>query len=125
MAIIPQEVKTAWEDQASAPIFSTTDTNGLPNSVYATSIRILDDSTMVVADNYFGKTRANILDGSTGSILFITSEKKAYQIKGTLVYESEGKYFDFMKSWNPDRLPGLAAVALKVESIYTGSTKLA
>ncbi len=125
MAIIPQEVKTAWEDQVIAPVFTTTDTNGIPNSVYATCIRILDDSTFVVADNYFGKTKANIEAGSTGSILFLTSEKKGYQIKGTLVYESEGEYFDFMKSWNPDHLPGNAAVALKVDEVYSGSTKLA
>jgi hypothetical protein len=29
-----------------------------------------------------------------------------------------------MKKWNPDKYPGHAAAALKVEEIYSGSEKL-
>ncbi len=98
MAAIPQAVRDAFGDQGSAPVFTTGDPSGLPNAIYATCIRIFDDETFVIADNYFNKTKENLLSGSKGTILFITSEKKAYQVKGMIEYVSEGEYFDFMKS---------------------------
>jgi len=79
----------------------------------------------VVADNYFSKTRANILAGSLGSVLFITKDGQAYQIKGHLEYHTAGAIFDDMKQWNPPRHPGHAAVALNVEQVYSGSQRLA
>lgn len=125
MAVLPAGTIEAWERRDGAPVFTTVDAVGNPNSVYATCIRILDDHTMVVADNYFDKTKKNLFANAQGSILFITDEKKAFQIKGELSYHKEGPVFDFMKSWNPDHLPGHAAVALAVTEVYTGAEKLA
>jgi predicted pyridoxine 5'-phosphate oxidase superfamily flavin-nucleotide-binding protein len=83
-----------------------------------------DESTIVVADNYFEKTRKNILSGSKGSILFMTAEGKAFQIKGSIEYHKEGPIFDDMKRWNPKIRPGHAAAALNVEEIYSGAERL-
>ena len=73
---------------------------------------------LVVADNYFDKTRRNILAGSKGSLLFRDKAGKAYQVKGTLEYHRHGEVFDDMKSWNPPQHPGHAAAALRVEAVY-------
>ena len=79
---------------------------------------------IVIADNYLDKTKKNILSGSTGSVLFITKDGKAYQAKGTIEYHREGEIFDDMKTWNPEKHPGRAAVALKVEEVYSGAEKV-
>jgi len=124
MTKLPENVSEAWEQKEDAVILTTVDKNGIPNSIYATCVSKFDDETFVVADNYFDKTRKNILSGSKGSLLFITKNGESYQIKGTFEYLTCGEIFDDMKKWNPEKHPGHAAAALKVESIYKGAEKL-
>jgi len=78
----------------------------------------------VVADNYFHKTRMNLLAGSKGALLFCDKDGKAYQVKGSLEYHTDGEIFDEMKSWNPSRHPGHAAAALVVEQVFCGAEQL-
>lgn len=124
MVTIPEIVKQAWTQLESFPVFTTVDANGLPNSIYVGCIGIYDDNTFVIADNKFCKTKANIQSGSKGAVLFITKDKAAYQIKGTIEYVTSGPLFDFMKSINPEGYPGHAAAAVKVENVYCGAEKL-
>ncbi len=124
MKLIPEKVSTAWNSRQEAIVFSTTDKNGMPNSIYATCASKFNDSIFVVADNFFHKTRENILAGSKASILFITKEGTSYQLKGTIKYYTSGEIYEDMKKWNPERLPGNAAVALDIEEVYSGAEKL-
>jgi hypothetical protein len=87
-------------------------------------LAIYGKDTIVVADNYFHKTRENVLAGSKGAILFLTKEGKAFQIKGSIEYHKDGPIFEDMKKWNPKIRPGHAAAALKVEEVYSGGEKL-
>ena len=124
MSRLPENVSKAWDDKKDPIIFSTVDANGVPNAIYATCVSKFDEETLVVADNFFNKTQSNIFAGSKGSLLFITNEDKSYQIKGTIEYHKDGVIFDDMKKWNPEKLPGHAAAALKVEEVYSGAEKL-
>ncbi|MBB6481899.1 pyridoxamine 5'-phosphate oxidase family protein [Spirochaeta isovalerica] len=124
MAKLPRTVIDAWDRMDGPVIFTTVDSKGKPNAIYATCVSRYGEDRLIVADNYFAKTRDNILEGSTGSILFITEDKKAYQIKGSVEYHKEGPVFEDMKKWNPEKHPGHAAAALKVEEVYSGSEKL-
>ncbi len=122
---VPEEVNEAWKQREDAIVLTTVNESGVPNSIYATCVSKFDDETFVVADNYFNKTQKNILDGSKGSLLFITKDGKSYQLKGSFDYLTEGEVFDDMKKWNPKEHPGHAAAALKVEEVYKGGEKLA
>lgn len=124
MAMLPEIVLKAWESRTAPIVFSTVDANGIPNSIYATCTWLYDTQTIIIADNYFDKTLKNIQNGSKGSILFITEEKKSYQIKGRIEYHKSGKIFDKMKELNRKDLPGNAVAALKVEEVYSGSERL-
>ena len=77
-----------------------------------------------MADNYFSKTRENVLLGGKGSLLFRDRKGKVYQVKGTLEYYTEGEVFDDMKKWNPPKHPGHAAAAIRIEAVYSGAEKL-
>ena len=125
MAVLPDNVKKAWEEHSGPVVLTTVDNSGTPNAIYATCVGMYDDSTLVVADNYFDKTRKNILSGSKASILFITEDKTSYQVKGTIEFHTDGPIYDDMKRWNPEKHPGHAAAALTVEEVYSGSEKLA
>jgi len=125
MAKLPGVVSEAWDKRKDAVVLTTVDSDGIANSIYATCVSKYDEETLVVADNYFDKTQKNILSGSKGVLLFITEEDKAYQIKGSIEYHTSGPVFDDMKSWNPEKHPGHAAVAVKVEEVYKGAERLA
>jgi len=125
MIKLPDVVIKAWEDRDGAIILTTVNEKGMPNAIYATCVSMFNNNTFIVADNYFDKTRKNILLNSDGSILFITKEGKSYQLKGSITYHKEGEIFENMKQWNPSTHPGHAAVELNVTEIYSGSNKLA
>ncbi len=125
MKTLPEEICKAWENRDGALIFASVDENGAPNIIYATCVGLHEQKQLVVADNYFDKTRKNIIRGSKGAILFMTKEGKAYQIKGSIEYRTEGPFFDFMKCWNPAKHPGHAAAVLTPEEAYSGSRKIA
>ena len=123
MSQLPEVVSEAWETREGPIVLTTVNEDGIPNAIYASCVRKYDESHIVVADNYFHKTKANLKAGSPASILFITDKGKAYQIKGSVTYETEGAYYQDMKEWNGER-PGHAAAVLNVEEVYSGADKL-
>ena len=122
---IPEPVKDAWTRREGPVVLATVGEDGTPNSIYATCVSLFGGDRIVVADNYFDKTRRNIKAGSRGAVLFMTNDKKAYQLKGALDYHDSGPVFDDMKKWNPPTHPGHGAAALMVEEIFTGATRVA
>ena len=124
MADLPGEVRKAWDERDGAVVFGTVDSSGKPNIIYVTCVGDYGGDRLVVADNYFNKTRENILAGSKGSMLFITKGGKAYQVKGSLEYCRDGEIYVDMKKWNSSKHPGHAAVALRVAEVYSGGDKL-
>jgi hypothetical protein len=124
MKNLPESIRTAWANRDGPIVLATVDAAGIPNAIYATCAQMQEEDAVVVADNYFHKTRANIAAGSKGSLLFITKEGKSYQLKGRFEYHTSGAIFDAMKQWNPARLPGVAAVVLRVEEVYSGAERI-
>jgi len=124
MAVLPESIKNEWDNREGPIVFTTVSPDGAPNAIYAGCVSLFGDDMIIVADNYFDKTRANILAGSKGAILFITKERKAFQVKGAIEYHRDGPVFDDMQKWKPERLPGHAAAALRVEEVYSGAEKL-
>lgn len=123
MPDLPDTVRQAWDNREGPVVFATVAPDGTPNIIYATCVAAFGNDRLVVADNYFDKTRHNLKAGSPGAILFM-ADGKAYQVKGSMEYHTDGELFDHMKSWNPEKHPGHAAAALVVEAVYSGSTKL-
>ncbi|OGV48789.1 MAG: pyridoxamine 5-phosphate oxidase [Lentisphaerae bacterium GWF2_44_16] len=124
MNFLPEEICKAWANRDKVTILATAGESNLPNVIYVTCVELYQSKKIVIADNYFDKTRKNILAGSKGSFLFKTRENKTYQIKGFFEYVTEGEIFDFMKTWNPLKHPGHAAAILNPEEIYSGAEKL-
>ena len=124
MSKLPEIILNAWKTQSGAPVMTTVDKNGVSNSIYVKSISIFNNEKITIANNYFDKTFQNIINGCSGNFLFITEEYKPYQLKGTYEYLTEGPEFDDMKTWNPAKHPGHGVAVLKIEEIYSGSTKI-
>lgn len=124
MPILPENVRRDWEDRQTPAVLATVGADGVPNVIYVTCINRFGEDRIVIADNYFHKTRANILSGSKGALLFRSKSGTCYQIKGHFEYLHEGPVFDDMKLWNLPGKPGKAAAALVIEEIFTGAERL-
>ncbi len=125
MATLPEIAALAWENREGPVVLTTVDSNGIPNTIYITCVKKVSDDKIVVADNKMQKTQANIKAGCTVSLLYITKEKKAFQLKGSVQYQTSGKIFDEMKNvWLDTKYPGRAAVVIDIEEVYSGAEKL-
>ncbi len=124
MVALNNEIFEAWGQKDGPVVVTTVDHAGIPNSVYATCVGMSADRRIVIADNYFSKTRLNIERGSRISVLFITQAGKSYQVKGEAEYHTAGVLFDFMKSWNPSKHPGHAAVVVNPLEAFSGKERI-
>ena len=125
MPQLPESVTNALEECAGPYVFATVSQDSKPNSIYVAWCWAEGADTLVICDNYFSKSRENILKGSRGAILFLTPAGESFQVKGSLEYLTEGPIFQRMLGIVADEHPRVAAVALKVEEAYSGSDRLA
>ena len=123
MAQLPGAVKKAISKQEIFPV-ATSNQDRVPNVVYIKYLRVVDGQTVLIADNFFNKTRNNILNN--GKIVFAVrdDEKGSFQIKGTAERLTEGAMFDEVQKWVPDKLPRTAAVVMNVEEVYNGAERI-
>jgi len=97
MVKMPAEVRETLEKQKPVPI-ATASKSGVPNVVFVGLLKIIDDETLMIADNFFNKTAANLMDNPKISILCYSSDtKKSFQIKGNVTLCKEGENFNQMK----------------------------
>jgi predicted pyridoxine 5'-phosphate oxidase superfamily flavin-nucleotide-binding protein len=118
-------LEETWKNRKGPAVFATVDKESRPNAIYVGDVFYEPETGIIVADNYFHKTRENIKNGSRGSILFLTGEGKSYQVKGSIDYHSEGQIFEDMKKWHNSKHPGVAAAVLVPEEIYSGAERIA
>lgn len=101
---------------------ATASEGGVPNVVPMTFVKALDDSAVLVADNYMDKAAANLAENPRVAVCIWDLEtKRAYQIKGRAEVLRDGPVYTEMVPWvrekKPDA-PATAAVVLHVESVY-------
>jgi len=121
MVKMPAEVRETLEKQKPVPI-ATASKSGVPNVVFIGLLKIIDDETLMIADNFFYKTAANLTENPKISILCYSSEtKKSFQIKGNVILSKEGENFNQMREWVHginNKLPAKACVIVKISEIY-------
>ncbi|HVO78160.1 MAG TPA: pyridoxamine 5'-phosphate oxidase family protein, partial [Methanomassiliicoccales archaeon] len=59
MVKIPSEVKDVLSKQKPIP-FATASKSGVPNVCFVGRLKFADDETVLIVDNFFNKTRANL-----------------------------------------------------------------
>ena len=128
MSTLPEALNEAWENRRGPAVFGTVDVRGTANLVYVSCVWRLSERQFLIADNYFHKTRANILAESRGALLFITRQGKSYQVKGSIDYHTSGDIYETLKRWNAERnrdFPPVGAAVLNIEEVYGSADRLA
>jgi hypothetical protein len=125
MKSLPKAVSKAWDEREPLVILSTVSKDGVPNSIFVGVTGRYDDRTFFLANYYFSKTKQNILDDGKASLLFLTNEKKSFQLKRTMELQDSGPVYEAMKKINPAQYPALSVAVLHVEEVFSGAVKLA
>jgi len=128
---IPENVKESLNRSLKARrvILATASKSGEPNAVPIGIMRFIDDETLLIVDNYFLKTRANLDSNPHAALTFWDMEEKdgklvttmACQLKGSVKMESSGPLFEKVRAEVKairSEFPAKAIALLKVEEIY-------
>ena len=123
MAQMNDRMKELFE-KVSAAIVATATPDGEPNAVPVGAKKIIDDETILISDQFFNKTLANMKSNPRIAVSFWEGHE-GYQLKGSITIETSGKRFEETAKWIEEMgnkagfpLKSKGAVILKIEEIY-------
>lgn len=125
MVKLPPEAVKLLEKVApkSFCVLATSSKDGKPNAVPIIFAWTLGEEEVLIADNFFLKTRANIEENPIASLTFWDPEtREGYQVKGKVRVYTSGPIFEEAVSRVCSVRPTLkpkAAVVIEVEEVYT------
>ena len=111
-------------DKVRPVVLSTASIDGIPNAVPVGAKKILDDETILISDQFFNKTLANMTANPHVALTYWEG-REGYQLKGTVTIETTGKRFEETAQWIEEMsnkagfpLKSKGAVIFKIEEIY-------
>lgn len=119
--MLTQEVKDDMEKMGGYSV-ATSSSNGEPNVNVVKMLKVVDDNTVWLVDNYMNKTLANVKENPRASFLVWSSETKgAWQVKGDIKVLSSGEEYEKAKEWAhsvKETLPAKNVLRMTVTDIY-------
>ena len=107
-----------------AVVLATSTGDGTPNAVPVGTKQILDDETILLSDQFFNKTLANMKANPKVSVTFWEGQE-GYQLKGSVVIETSGPRYEEIAKYVEDLgnkigfpLKSKGAVILKIDQIF-------
>jgi predicted pyridoxine 5'-phosphate oxidase superfamily flavin-nucleotide-binding protein len=123
MAKMGERVKEMFQKQRDV-VLATASKEGIPNVVVVGAKKIIDDETILISNQYFDKTLANIKENPRVAVT-VWEKAEGYQIKGTVTIETSGPRFEETARWIEDlgkkfnlSLKSKGAVIIKITDIY-------
>jgi uncharacterized protein len=111
-------------DKVPTAVLATSTLDGMPNAVPIGAKKIIDPETVLVSDQFFNKTLANIQTNPKVSLMYWEGHE-GYQLKGTVTVETSGHRFEETALWIKERsdkigfpLRSKGAIIMKIEEIY-------
>ncbi len=118
------ERMTELFNKVPAAILATSTGDGTPNAVPVGAKKVIDDETVLISDQFFGKTLANMKSNPKVAITYWEGHE-GYQLKGTATIETSGQRYEDTAKWIEEMgakagfpLKSKGAVILKIEEIY-------
>jgi len=119
MAIVTEEIKESLKSSKIAYL-STAAKDGTPNVVPIGAFKFLDDETLLISDQYFGKTLANLKENPKIALAW-WGEKGGFQIKADITIHTDDEIFRQDVEWIrgiKDTLKPKSAIVGKVIGVY-------
>jgi len=105
-------------------ILATATADGTPNAVPVGAKKIIDNETILISDQFFNKTLANLKANPKVAVTYWDGHE-GYQLKGTITIETSGERYEETAAWIEEMgnkagfpLKSKGAVILKIDEIY-------
>ncbi len=123
MAYMTERMKELF-NKVPTVVLSTVSEEGTPNAVPVGAKKIIDDETILMSDQFFNKTLANMKANPRVAMTFWEGHE-GYQLKGPVTIETTGQRFEDTAGWIDEisnkagfPLKSKGAVILRIEEIY-------
>ena len=120
MVTLTNEIKESLAATKLA-FFATSAKDRTPNVVPIAAFKVLEDGTLLISDQFFNKTLANMKENKKAAISW-WGEKDGFQIKGEVTIHTDGEIWRQDLAWMKEIRPNLkpkGAVVLKITDVYT------
>jgi predicted pyridoxine 5'-phosphate oxidase superfamily flavin-nucleotide-binding protein len=98
-------------------VLGTADANGIPNAVPIHYAIVLNDSQLMLVDNFMKKSTANIKSNPQVTVS-VWNSTSGYQFKGVAKIETSGVNFDTAVEMVKGKMTPKGAVIVDIDSIY-------
>jgi predicted pyridoxine 5'-phosphate oxidase superfamily flavin-nucleotide-binding protein len=105
-------------------ILATATNDGTPNAVPVGAKKVIDDETILISDQFFNKTLANLKTNPKVAVSYWEGHE-GYQLKGTVIIETSGQRYEETAAWIEEMgnkagfpLKSKGAVILKIDEIF-------
>jgi predicted pyridoxine 5'-phosphate oxidase superfamily flavin-nucleotide-binding protein len=119
MVKLTDEIKESLA-AAKLAFFATSAKDRTPNVVPVAAFKVLDDATLLISDQFFNKTLANMKENPQAAISW-WGDKAGFQIKGTVTIHTDGEIWQQNVAWMKELRPSLkpkGAVVMKITGVY-------
>ncbi len=119
MVRLTDEIRTSL-DGTRLVFLATASKDGRPNVVPIGAFKLLDDETMLISDQFFNKTLANMSENPQVAISY-WGEKGGFQLKGTVTLHTDDEVFAQDVAWMKELRPTLvpkSAVVMTITDVY-------
>jgi len=120
MVTLTGEIKESLA-AAKLAFLATSSGDRTPNVVPIAAFRVLDDATLLISDQFFNKTLANMQENPKAAISW-WGEKGGFQIKGGVTVHTDGEIWQKDIAWMKELRPSLkpkGAVVMKITGVYS------
>jgi len=105
-------------------VLSTSTPDGTPNAVPVGAKKIIDSETILISDQFFNKTLANMEANPRVSVTYWEGHE-GYQLKGTVTIETSGQRYEETAQWISELsaklgfpLKSKGAIIMRIDKIY-------
>jgi len=98
---------------------ATVNEDGSPNVIAVMAVKVVDEKTIVITDNYMNSTKANICRNKK-ICLAVWTKDEGYKFIGNVAYHDDGKWLSYVKQ-NKDNngYPCKGAVVVTVKKVIS------
>ena len=119
MVTLTQEIKESLQGTKTA-FLATSSKKGIPNVVPIAAVKLLDDGTMLISDQFFNKTLENMKENPEIALSW-WGDKGGFQIKGSVTLHTNDEIFRQNVAWMKEDWPKFvpkSAVKVKITGVY-------
>jgi hypothetical protein len=119
MVALTPEIKESLQ-AAKIAFLATASKAGIPNVVPIAAFKVRDEETLLISDQYFNKTLANLKQNPEIALTW-WAEKGGFQIKGTVTVHTDDEIFRENIAWMKASWPKFtpkSAVLVKITGVY-------